>query len=76
MASSASKKANNAVQRVLFYSVTATGTFYIGSTFASYQNQQCPDVFTEHVPLVNVLVEYGESTIGMTLPCNRSSSLP
>ena len=48
------------MQRVLFYSVTATGTFYIGSTFASYQNQQYRDLFTKHVPLADLLVEYGE----------------
>lgn len=48
------------MQRLLFYSVTATGAFYIGSTFVSYQNQQYHDLFTKHVPLGDVLVEYGE----------------
>lgn len=59
-ASSAPKKATNAVQKLVFYSITATGTFYIGSTFVSYQNQQYHDLFTKHVPLADVLVEYGE----------------
>ena len=59
-ASSSPKKANNVVQRLLFYSVTAAGTFYIGSTFVSYQNQQYRDLFTKHVPLGDFLVEYGE----------------
>ena len=58
--SSAPPKANRLVQRLLFYSVTATGTFYIGSTFVSYHNPQYRDLFTTHVPLGNVLVEYGE----------------
>ncbi|KAG6371320.1 mitochondrial inner membrane protein Mitofilin [Boletus reticuloceps] len=59
-ASSAPKKAKNVVQKLIFYSVTATGTFYIGSTFVSYQNQQYRDLFTKYVPLGDVLVEYGE----------------
>ncbi|KAG8221475.1 mitochondrial inner membrane protein Mitofilin [Butyriboletus roseoflavus] len=59
-ASSAPTGSKRVVQRLLFYSVAATGTFYIGSTLVSYQNQQYRDLFTKHVPLGDVLVEYGE----------------
>ncbi|KAG9308072.1 mitochondrial inner membrane protein-domain-containing protein [Chiua virens] len=58
--SSAPKKLSNVAQKLVFCSVTATGTFYIGSTFVSHQSQQYRDLFTKHVPLGNVLVEYAE----------------
>ncbi|KAI9456593.1 mitochondrial inner membrane protein Mitofilin [Boletus coccyginus] len=58
--SSAPKQAKSVVQRLLFYSVTATGTFYVGSTLVSYQHQRYRELFTKHVPLGGILVEYGE----------------
>ncbi|KIJ67025.1 hypothetical protein HYDPIDRAFT_174295 [Hydnomerulius pinastri MD-312] len=54
------KKAGSLARRLVFYSVTATGTFYIGSTFVSYENQQYRELFTQNVPLGQTLVEYGE----------------
>ncbi|KAF8841803.1 hypothetical protein BDN67DRAFT_949003 [Paxillus ammoniavirescens] len=54
------KKAKSIVRRLLFYSVTATGTFYIGSTFVSYENPQYRQLFTQNVPFGKDLVEYGE----------------
>ncbi|KIK91607.1 hypothetical protein PAXRUDRAFT_149146 [Paxillus rubicundulus Ve08.2h10] len=54
------KKARSTVRRLLFYSVTATGTFYIGSTFVSYENPQYRQLFTQNVPFGKHLVEYGE----------------
>lgn len=49
------------VRRILFYTVAATGTFYIGSSFVSFENQQYRELFTENVPLGKELVEYGEA---------------
>ncbi|KAG2122794.1 mitochondrial inner membrane protein Mitofilin [Suillus clintonianus] len=49
------------IRRILFYSVAATGTFYIGSAFVSFENQQYRELFTENVPLGKELVEYGEA---------------
>ncbi|KAG1841144.1 mitochondrial inner membrane protein Mitofilin [Suillus subalutaceus] len=59
-ASSGSKPAKVA-RRILFYTVAATGTFYIGSSFVSFENQQYRELFTENVPLGKELVEYGEA---------------
>lgn len=47
------------VRRLLIYSTTATATFYVGSTFLSYENTRYHDFFTQNVPLANVLVDYG-----------------
>jgi mitofilin len=41
--------------------VAATGTFYIGSAFVSFENQQYRELFTDNVPLGKELVEYGEA---------------
>ncbi|KAH7884477.1 mitochondrial inner membrane protein Mitofilin [Phlebopus sp. FC_14] len=57
---SGQKSTTATVRRLLFYSVTATGTFYIGSTFVSYENQRYRELFTQNVPLAQALVEYGE----------------
>ncbi|KIJ12785.1 hypothetical protein PAXINDRAFT_82373 [Paxillus involutus ATCC 200175] len=54
------KKAKSIARRLLFYSVTATGTFYIGSTFVSYENPQYRQLFTQNVPFGKDLIEYGE----------------
>ncbi|KAG1857969.1 mitochondrial inner membrane protein Mitofilin [Suillus tomentosus] len=48
------------VRRILFYTVAATGTFYIGSAFVSFENQQYRELFTANVPLGKELVDYGE----------------
>ncbi|KAG2107255.1 mitochondrial inner membrane protein Mitofilin [Suillus discolor] len=48
------------VRRILFYTVAATGTFYIGSVFVSFENQQYRELFTANVPLGKELVDYGE----------------
>ncbi|KAG1738352.1 mitochondrial inner membrane protein Mitofilin [Suillus paluster] len=59
--SSGPNPAKNIVRKILFYTVATTGTFYIGSTFVSFENQQYRELFTENVPLGKELVEYGES---------------
>ncbi|KAG2756973.1 hypothetical protein P692DRAFT_20437321 [Suillus brevipes Sb2] len=59
-ASSGSKPAK-VIRKILFYSVAATGTFYIGSAFVSFENQQYRELFTENVPFGKELVEYGEA---------------
>ncbi|KAG2348028.1 hypothetical protein BDR05DRAFT_876033 [Suillus weaverae] len=59
-ASSGSKPAK-VVRRILLYTVAATGTFYAGSAFVSFENQQYRELFVENVPLGKELVEYGEA---------------
>ncbi|KAG1821095.1 mitochondrial inner membrane protein Mitofilin [Suillus subaureus] len=59
-ASSGSKPAK-VVRRILLYTVATTGTFYIGSAFVSFENQQYRELFTENLPLGKELVEYGEA---------------
>ncbi|KAG1770968.1 mitochondrial inner membrane protein Mitofilin [Suillus occidentalis] len=59
-ASSGSKPAK-VIRKILFYSVAATGTFYIGSAFVSFENQQYRELFTENIPFGKELVEYGEA---------------
>lgn len=41
--------------------MAATGTFYIGSAFVSFENQQYRELFTVNVPFGKELVEYGEA---------------
>lgn len=36
------------------------GTFYVGSTFLAFHNQAYYDLFTEHVPLAQTMLEFGE----------------
>ncbi|KAG1905224.1 mitochondrial inner membrane protein Mitofilin [Suillus fuscotomentosus] len=55
-----SSKPAKVVRRILFYTVAATGTFYIGSAFVSFENQQYRELFTANVPLGKELVDYGE----------------
>ncbi|KAL4072633.1 mitochondrial inner membrane protein Mitofilin [Scleroderma yunnanense] len=53
-------KTKSIVRKLVFYSIAGTGTFYIGSTFVSYESPQYRHFFTENVPLGRALVEYGE----------------
>lgn len=53
-------KTSSIVRKLVFYSISGTGTFYIGSTFASYEFPQYRQLFTQNVPLGETLVEYGE----------------
>ncbi|KAH7930162.1 hypothetical protein BV22DRAFT_1055417 [Leucogyrophana mollusca] len=57
----APKQSKSVVRKILFYSVAATGTFYAGSAFVSFENQRYRELFTENVPLGQALVEYGEA---------------
>ncbi|KAH7913532.1 mitochondrial inner membrane protein Mitofilin [Hygrophoropsis aurantiaca] len=59
--STATKQSKSVVRKILFYSVAATGTFYVGSAFVSFENQRYRDLFTENVPMGQALVEYGEA---------------
>lgn len=59
--STTSHAPSGSVRKILFYAVAATGTFYIGSAFVSFENQQYRELFTENVPLGKELVEYGEA---------------
>ncbi|KAG2075337.1 hypothetical protein BDR04DRAFT_1091500 [Suillus decipiens] len=58
---SSGSKPTKVARRVLFYTVAVTGTFYIGSAFVSFENQQYRELFTDNVPLGKKLVEYGEA---------------
>ncbi|EIW83923.1 hypothetical protein CONPUDRAFT_119346 [Coniophora puteana RWD-64-598 SS2] len=51
----------NVLRRLIFYTVAGTGTFYLGSTFVSFENQQYREFFTSNVPLADALIDYGEA---------------
>ncbi|KAF7292999.1 MICOS complex subunit MIC60 [Mycena indigotica] len=50
------------VVRTLFLTTTAlAGTFYVGSTFAAFQNEAYYEIFSEQVPLGYAMLEFAES---------------
>ncbi|KAF9489622.1 hypothetical protein BDN71DRAFT_1455855 [Pleurotus eryngii] len=55
------KKKRGVVSRIFWYTATLTGTFYVGSTFVSFKNQQYYDFFSDHVPLGQPFLEYAET---------------
>ncbi|KAJ3564403.1 hypothetical protein NP233_g8316 [Leucocoprinus birnbaumii] len=54
-------KQKSIVRRVFWTTTALTGTFYVGSTFVSFNNQTYYDVFSEHVPLGQSMLEYAEA---------------
>ena len=46
---------------MLFYSVAATGAFYVGSVFVAFNNQRYYDFFNESVPLGQAAIGYAEA---------------
>ncbi|KXN91648.1 Formation of crista junctions protein 1 [Leucoagaricus sp. SymC.cos] len=54
-------KKKGVVRKVLWTTATATGTFYVGSTFVAFNNQTYYDLFSEHVPLGRPMLEYAEA---------------
>ncbi|EAU85671.1 mitochondrial protein [Coprinopsis cinerea okayama7 len=54
-------KKKSVVKRLFWVTTAATGTFYIGSTFAAFNNQQYYDFFSDNVPLGQPMLEYAEA---------------
>lgn len=46
---------------MLFYSVAATGAFYVSSVFIAFSNQRYYDFFSESVPLGQAAIGYAET---------------
>jgi len=60
LATEAAPKQKSVVKRLFWVTTAATGTFYIGSTFASFNNKQYYEFFSDNVPLGQPLLEYAE----------------
>ncbi|KAF8905078.1 mitochondrial inner membrane protein Mitofilin [Gymnopilus junonius] len=59
-ATSAPKK-KKIFRRIIVTTAAVTSTFYVGSAFLAFHNQAYYDLFTEHVPLAQTVLEFGES---------------
>ncbi|KAJ3720823.1 mitochondrial inner membrane protein Mitofilin [Lentinula guzmanii] len=57
----APKKKPRIVRRIFFATATLTGSFYVGSAFVAFNNPVYYDFFSEHVPLGQSMLEYGET---------------
>lgn len=57
---SALPKKKNIVRKIVLTTGAATATFYIGSTFVAFNNQDYYDLFTEHVPLGQSMIVFAE----------------
>ncbi|KAK0446296.1 mitochondrial inner membrane protein Mitofilin [Armillaria borealis] len=57
----APKKKPRIFRRIFWTTATLTGTFYVGSTFASFNNQTYYNFFNDHVPLGQSMLEYAET---------------
>ena len=60
-AAEASSPKKNYLRSFILTTTLATGTFYIGSAFVSYNNKAYRDFFVGKVPLGKPLVKYGET---------------
>ncbi|KIK55161.1 hypothetical protein GYMLUDRAFT_176071 [Collybiopsis luxurians FD-317 M1] len=60
-ATEAPQKKPRIVRRIFFATATLTGSFYVGSAFLAYNNPDYYDLFSEHVPLGQTMLEYGEA---------------
>ncbi len=56
----APKKKPRIFRRILWTTATAAGTFYVGSTFVAFNNQTYYNLFSDHVPLGQSMLEYAE----------------
>ncbi|KAJ7757808.1 mitochondrial inner membrane protein Mitofilin [Mycena maculata] len=54
------KKKRHVVRTILLSTTALVGTFYIGSTFAAFQNETYYEFFTEYVPLGYSMLSYAE----------------
>ncbi|KZT29722.1 hypothetical protein NEOLEDRAFT_1127512 [Neolentinus lepideus HHB14362 ss-1] len=54
------KKKTGIVRRLVFYSTTATATFYIGSVFVAFKDERYYDFFSERVPFGASSIQYAE----------------
>ncbi|TFK74121.1 hypothetical protein BDN72DRAFT_789717 [Pluteus cervinus] len=57
----APKKSKHILRKIFLTTTALTGTFYVGSTFAAFSNQQYYDFFSDNVPLGQSLLEYAEA---------------
>ncbi|KAK0469614.1 mitochondrial inner membrane protein Mitofilin [Desarmillaria tabescens] len=55
------KKKPRIFRRIFWTTATLTGTFYVGSTFVSFNNQTYYNFFNDHVPLGQSMLEYAET---------------
>ncbi|KAF8071811.1 mitochondrial inner membrane protein Mitofilin [Lyophyllum atratum] len=55
------KKKKGVVRKIFWVTTGLTGTFYVGSTFASFYNQAYYDFFSEKVPLGQSMLEFAEA---------------
>ncbi|KAJ3778077.1 mitochondrial inner membrane protein Mitofilin [Lentinula raphanica] len=55
------KKKPRIVRRIFLATTALTGTFYVGSAFLAFNNTDYYDFFSEHVPLGQSMLEYGEA---------------
>ncbi|KAK0236062.1 mitochondrial inner membrane protein Mitofilin [Armillaria nabsnona] len=55
------KKKPRIFRRIFWTTAALTGTFYVGSTFASFNNQTYYNFFNDHVPLGQSMLEYAET---------------
>jgi len=60
-ASPAAKKPKSIIRRIFWTTTTSIATFYVGSTFASFYSQTYHDFFSDHIPLGQSMLEYGEN---------------
>ncbi|KAG6865795.1 hypothetical protein C0991_011787 [Blastosporella zonata] len=56
----APKKKKKIFTKILWVTTGLTGTFYVGSSFAAFYNQTYYDLFSDHVPLGQSMLEFAE----------------
>ncbi|EPQ52767.1 hypothetical protein GLOTRDRAFT_79932 [Gloeophyllum trabeum ATCC 11539] len=54
------KKKKSVIRRLLFWSGTATATFYVGSVFVAFKDERYYDFFSDHVPFGASFIQYAE----------------
>ena len=54
-------KKKHVLRRVVLTTVALTGTFYVGSTFVSFNLQTYYDFFSDHVPLGQSMLDFAET---------------
>ncbi|KAF5339248.1 hypothetical protein D9758_013294 [Tetrapyrgos nigripes] len=66
------KKKPRIIRRIFWATATLTGTFYVGSAFLSFKNQDYYDFFTDRVPLGQAMIEYAEAHSWDTLTLQKA----
>ncbi|KAJ7056972.1 mitochondrial inner membrane protein Mitofilin [Mycena amicta] len=75
----APKKKRHVLRTILLTSTALAGTFYIGSTFAAFQNDTYYEIFSEQIPLGYAMLELAESrnwdkmTVASTIESSKKS---